>query len=347
MKALTVEPGRPRSLRLEDVPSPDVDADHDVIVDGVAVGVCGTDREIVAGEYGTAPPGRHRLVIGHESLGRVVAAGASDLTVGGLVVAMVREPDPVPCPACAAGEWDRCQNGRFLEHGIEQLDGFACQRWTTSADRLVEVPPSLGSSGVLVEPASVVAKAWEQIDRIVDALRRRPERVLVTGAGPIGLLAALLAVQRGFEVHVLDVVDHGPKPQLVRDLGATYHRSDVAAAGVRADVIVECTGVGQVVVDALGESAPNGLVCLTGLSTGRRRIDLDVGAVNRELVLENDVVVGSVSANRRHYERAVAALSAADPSWLGRLITRHVTLQRWPDAFAQQPADVKVVIDLQ
>ena len=135
----------------------------------------------------------------------------------------MRRPDPVPCASCAAGEWDMCRNGQYTEHGIKGLHGFGAEYFRVDPGFAVPVDRSLGLAGVLIEPTSVVAKAWEHIDRIAARAVWRPSRVLVTGAGPIGLLAALLARQRGFEVHVLDRVTDGPKPALVRDLGATYH----------------------------------------------------------------------------------------------------------------------------
>jgi glucose 1-dehydrogenase len=169
--------------------------------------------------------------------------------------------------------------------------------------------------------------------------------VLVTGAGPIGLLAALLAVQRGFEVHVLDRVAEGPKPDLVARLGGTYHHGAVADVG-EVDVVIEATGVGKLVVDALGATARNGIVCLTGVSSGERTVDLDIGGLNRTMVLENDVVFGSVNANRQHYEDAAAALTQADRDWLWALITRRVPLDRGQEALERRPDDVKVVVAL-
>ena len=198
MRAITVRPSTPSSEALEDVPDP-VESDGDVLVETLAVGICGTDREIIAGEHGEAPPGQDRLVIGHESLGRVVDAPAdSTLAAGDLVVAMVRHPDPVPCANCAVGEWDMCRNGQYTEHGIKGLDGFARERFRVDADRLIPVDPALGELGVLLEPTSIVAKAWEHIERIGQRAHWAPRRVLVTGAGPIGLLAAMLARAAGF-----------------------------------------------------------------------------------------------------------------------------------------------------
>jgi len=341
--ALTVCPGVAGSAQLIDLPEPQ--AADALLVEPLLVGVCGTDREIVDGSYGTAPPGCERLVIGHEAVARVLQA-PPDATVeaGDLVVPIVRRPDPVPCPSCAAGEWDMCENGRYTEHGIRGADGYATERAVLDPAFAVPVPTTLGPRAVLVEPASVVAKAWEHIERIGARARWNPKTVLVTGAGPIGLLAALMARQRGLHTHVLDRVTNDPKPRLVADLGATYHTGPVADTP-RPDIVIECTGVGALVLDAIEHGGRNAITCLAGISSGARRVDIDAGALNRRLVLENDVVFGTVNANRRHYAAAVETLTAAPPAWLDALITRRVALEQWRDALVQRPDDVKVVID--
>jgi threonine dehydrogenase-like Zn-dependent dehydrogenase len=346
MRALTVVPGKAGSLELVDVPEPQP-RDGEVLVDVVAVGVCGTDVEIVAGEYGEAPPGADRLVLGHESLGRVREAPAgAGVAEGDLVACIVRCPDPVPCPNCAAGQWDMCSNGRYTEHGIKGADGFLRERYRADVDRLVRVDDALGLAGVLLEPTSVVAKAWTEIDRF-SARDAEPARVaLVTGAGPVGLLAALLGVQRGLEVHVLDREDAGPKPGLVRALGATFHTGRATDAGGPFDVVVEATGVGAVIVDALGVLAADGVLCLTGLSPRGRTLEVDMGGAGTDLVLGNRQVVGSVSASRAHYEAAAAALAAADPDWLDGMVTRRIPLAEAAGSLERRPEDVKVVIEL-
>lgn len=344
MRAITLVPGRQGSARLDDVPEPDASMGS-ILVEALAVGVCGTDLEIVAGGYGWAPPGRERLVLGHESLGRVLEAPAdAGIKPGDLVVGIVRRPDPVPCPNCAVGEWDMCRNGRYTERGIKELDGYMSERWRIEPEFAVRLDAELGGAGVLMEPASVLAKAWEQVERIGMRAHWEPHRALITGAGPIGLLAALMGVQRGLEVHVLDRVTEGPKPHLVADLGATYHHGAVKDAVEDLDVVIECTGVGQLVFDAVEALGPGGIVCLTGVSSGGRAIPVDVGTLNRELVLENNVIVGSVNANRRHYQQAAEALAKADRAWLDRLITRQVPLDRWQEALERRPDDVKVTI---
>jgi threonine dehydrogenase-like Zn-dependent dehydrogenase len=346
MRALTVRPGEAGSARLDEVPEPAL-ADGSVLVRTLAVGVCGTDVEIVSGLYGWAPPGCDRLILGHESLGQVEEAPPGcGLMPGDLVVGIVRRPDPVPCPACAAGEWDMCRNGLYTERGIKERDGFCAQRFRIEPDFAVKLDPALGSLGVLLEPASVLAKAWDHIERIGRRALWGPRVALVTGAGPIGLLAALLGVQRGLEVHVFDRVTDGPKPALVRDLGAVYHGGDLAGLDLEPDIVIECTGAPAVVLDAIERNAPDGIVCLAGVSSGGRKLAIDIGLLNRTMVLENDVLFGSVNANRRHYEAAAAALAKADPAWLARLISRRVPLDRWAEALTRQPGDVKVVIDL-
>lgn len=344
MRALTIAPGVANSARLEDMPIP---GEGGVLVRGLVVGVCGTDREIVDGEYGKAPSGHERLILGHEALGRIeeVDDGAS-LHAGDLVVPMVRHPDPVPCANCAAGEWDMCRNGQFTEHGIVGRHGFAAEYYRTRPDRLLRVPPLLGQLGVLVEPASIVAKAWEHIERIGARSLWEPRRALITGAGPIGLLAALLAQQRGLEVHVLDRDPTGIKPTLVRGLGAEYHVGALAEVGGDADVILECTGASSVIWEVLSRNARSGIVCLTGVSHGGHRMSIDVAQLNRNIVLENDVIFGTVNANRRHYAAAINALERADRSWLGQMITRRVPLADWAHALRDEPDDIKVVIDL-
>ena len=345
MRAIVVRPGTPGAELLE-LPEPPADAAA-ILVEGLALGVCGTDREIAAGAYGWAPPGRDDLVLGHESLGRVLDAPAdSGLHAGDLVAGIVRRPDPEPCACCAMGRWDECRNGRYSERGIKLLDGFGAERWRIEPGFCVTVAPGLESVGVLVEPASVAAKAWEKIDQLSALSCASPRTALVTGAGPIGLLAALLAVQRGFETHVLDLVTSGPKPELVAALGATYHAGTLAEVGLAADVVVEATGVGRVAIDVIAATGPGGIVCLTGVSPAGRTIPVDAGALNLEMVLDNDLVFGSVNAARSHYEIAAAALARADRSWLEAMITRREPMRRFGAALEHRENDVKTVIDL-
>jgi threonine dehydrogenase-like Zn-dependent dehydrogenase len=346
VRAITLSPGVADSADLEHIPEPP-ESHGSILVRSLALGVCGTDREIVSGSYGEAPPGSERLVLGHESFGEVIEAPRGGrFSVGDRIVGIVRRPDPVPCPACAAGEWDMCRNGRYTERGIKGLNGFGAERFRVEPSFAIKVDPDLGELGVLLEPASVVAKAWDHIERIGRRFHSwEPRRLLVTGAGPVGLLAALMGMQRNYEVYVLDRAKDGPKPALVRDLGALYLTGPIDdIIELAPDIVIECTGAATIVAGVLGRTAPNGIVCLLGIQ-GPRPLSIDIGQINKAMVLNNNVVFGSVNANRRHYDLAAATLDRADHAWLERLISRRVPLANWQDALKKRPDDIKVVID--
>ncbi len=345
MRALTVRPGVAGSIALTDMPEPP-ESEGPLLVESLAVGVCGTDMEIMKGDYGTTPEGSDLLVLGHENLGRVLSSPNGAFSEGDLVVAFVRRPDPVPCPACAVGEWDMCRNGKYVEHGISGLHGFMRERWRAQPDAVIKIDNSLSDVGVLMEPTTIVAKAWEQIERIGNRAYFGPSSVAILGAGPIGLLAAMLGIQRGYEVHVFDIVTTGPKPKLVAELGATYHSEPLADSALYPDIVIECTGVPSVVLDAMRHNGINAIVCLTGVSTIGALVTADFGDMNRSAVLQNDVVFGTVNANRRHYIAAATALAAGDRAWLQQLVSRRVPMDRYAEAFTRTGDDVKVVLQV-
>ena len=155
----------------------------------------------------------------------------------------------------------------------------------------------------------------------------------------------MIGAQRGLDVHVLDHNDRGPKRQLVRGLGATFHVGELADLAIKPDILMECTGVPSVVRDTFGRTSAGGIVCLLGVSAPGHDLDLDIGGLNRTIVLDNDAVFGAVNANRQHYEDAVTALQRADQRWLDSLITRRVPVEQWTQALAPQRGDIKVVVD--
>jgi threonine dehydrogenase-like Zn-dependent dehydrogenase len=280
-------------------------------------------------------------------LGEVIdAPDDSGLAPGDLVAGVVRRPDPVPCSACAAGEWDMCRNGGFIEFGIKEHDGYGSERFRIDPRFAIRLDASLGDVGVLLEPTSVVAKAWDHAERIGSRAWFDPKVALITGAGPIGLLAAMLARQRGLETYVADVVTEGEKPRLVADLGAHYHSGPISELDAEPDIVIECTGLGQVAVAAARRTAPGAIVALTGIADSGQVIQATPDAMNRVLVLGNKVAFGSVNAARRHYEQAAVALARADPAWLSHLITRRVSPDEWPGALQKSPDDIKVVVDM-
>lgn len=343
MKAITVEPKKPGTARFEEIPEPDA-GEGSVLVEAVAVGVCGTDVEIVEGKYGWAPPGKTRLVLGHESLGRIIDPGASrSLKKGDLVVGVVRRPDPVPCPNCAVGESDMCRNSQYTERGIKEIDGFMSERWRIEPEYVMKIDPSLGILGVLIEPTTVITKALEQVVTIGQRSFWEPKTALVTGAGPIGLLAAFRLSLHELDVHVLDRAESGPKPELVRALGATYHTGSVLDLPFEPDIIVECTGAGPVIADSIHQVGEGGILCLAGVGSGGIATRA-VGDVAAGAVLKNNVIVGSVNANKRHWYKASKALARADREWLSRLITRREKPEHFKQALERKPDDIKVVI---
>ncbi len=347
MRALTTMPGVPNSAKVEDVAEPPR-SDGAILVKALALGICGTDRDILAGEYGTPPPGQQRLVLGHESLGLVIEAPARcGLDQGDLVVGIVRRPDPVPCLACAAGEWDMCRNGRYTERGIKKRNGYGAERFRVEPEFVIRIDPELGRLGVLLEPASIMAKAFDHTERVGQRSKSwQPHVLLVTGAGPVGLLGALFGAQRGLEVHVLDHNNDPAKVDLVRRIGGTFHVGGVEVVDrIAPDILMECTGAPSLIGEILGHTAPAGIVCLVGVTAPGHELKLDIGRLNRTLVLDNDTVLGAVNANRRHYEMAGDALKRADRGWLEGLITRRVPLDRWQEAIERRPGDIKVVID--
>ena len=199
---------------------------------------------------------------------------------------------------------------------------------------------------MLLEPTSVVAKAWDHTERIGRRSRSwRPKTLLVTGAGPVGLLAALIGAQRGLDVHVLDHYETLKKRELVRQLGGSYHSERLADIGFKPDILMECSGAPGLVRDVLGSTAASGIVCLIGISGPGRDFNVDIGALDRTMVLDNDVVFGTVNANRMHYEMADKALRIADKAWLNALITRREPIERWTLSLQRQPGDIKVIVD--
>jgi threonine dehydrogenase-like Zn-dependent dehydrogenase len=344
MNAITIIPGKPNSVALEDVPQPPP-SEGSILVRALQLGICGTDFELISAEYGWPVPGSDHLILGHESLGRVEEApSGSGFSKGDLVVGIVRRPDPVPCIACAQGQWDMCRNGKYTERGIKERNGFGSELWRIEPEFAVAIDHSLGDLGVLMEPASILAKAWDHISCIGQRALWRPRKLLVTGAGPIGLLAALMGRQRGLDVHVLDVVKEGLKPQLVQDLGGKYYSGPLHQVGFTPDIIIECTGVASVIVDAMTQIGNDGILCLAGVSSHDQKQTIDIGTINRNLVLENGVIFGTVNANRRHYELAESALLSADRNWLSRLISRRVPVHNFREAFQRRKDDIKVTL---
>lgn len=354
MRAVVITPGTKGSDRVADVADP-TPQPGEALVQVLAVGVDGTDDELASGQYGQAPEGEDHLIIGHESLGRVVEP-AGDLQAGQLVVAIVRRPDPVPCVNCANDEWDYCLNGQYTERGIKGRHGFLAEYYTEVPTYLVPVPDALERVGMLVEPTTISVKAWQQVEVIQRRLTWQPQRALVTGAGPIGLLAAAVLRLRGLDVVVYNRSESGPKVELVRELGAQYVAAgrvelghDLAEEYGPFDVAIEATGFSPLAFRLLDTVGRNGVAVLTGVSGGDRTAELPVDHLNLEAVLQNKVLVGTVNADRGNFKQAVEDLTSIEqrwPGWLERMITVRPSLERYREAFDRGPDDVKAVVDV-
>jgi threonine dehydrogenase-like Zn-dependent dehydrogenase len=338
MKAIAVVPGQKHSAQVIEAPRPragDVPGGRGVLVKVLRVGVDGTDREINEAQYGRAPEGEPYLILGHESLGRVEEVGpeVTELAPGDHVVATVRRPGKSLYDAI--GTQDMTTDEVYYERGINLLHGFLSEHYVEAADHLVRVPRAAGEVGVLLEPLTVVEKGLVQAWEIQRRLRVwRPRRAAVLGAGTIGLLATLVLRLRG-----LDVTTFGKTPRpnrnasLVEALGARYvitSETSVPQAARRDgayDLVFEASGFSPLVFDGMEALARNGVLVLSSVTGGDRRIEVDADRLNLGFVLGNKVMVGTVNANREHFElgvRDLAHAESAHPGWLAGLLTHPV-----------------------
>lgn len=340
MQALITTPGTPGSTRTATIAEPGGDAG--LRVRTLEIGVCGTDREITAGEFGEAPPGERDLVLGHEFVGRVERDGHG-FARGDLVTATVRRSCG-RCAACHSGSPDACSTGAYRERGITALHGFASDVVVEGPEHLVPIPPSLGRIAVLAEPSSVCERAIRHALAIGERQVWQPQRALVIGAGAIGMLTTYLMRLRGLEVWTAARSPrHSEKARLASASGARYVatggeplerlRDDVGGF----DLVVEAAGSAEVMLAAPALLRRNGVACLLGLDAHRRPLGVDSGAFAVDMVIENRVLFGSVNAHRRDWEAAVADLRAMRERWpdaLDAMVGARVAPDAFADAFA-------------
>ena len=364
MKAIAIVPGK-TGISVVDVEEPQVQNDNQIKMKVLQVGICGTDREEVEGGRADAPPGEKKLIIGHEVFGRVVETGPGVHSVknGDFGVFSVRRGCG-KCAACNNNRSDMCLTGDYTERGIKALDGFQAQFVVDEEQYFVKDPDEIKDLGVLTEPMSVAAKAIDEAMIIQKARVKdfdgtdswlKGKKALVGGVGAVGLLAAFALRLRGAEVYGLDIVDEDTlRPQILKKIGGHY----IDGRKVKTinfdeeigemDFIFEAAGFAALQIELIDALAINGIYVSTGIPGGKRPIQIDGADLMRQLVLKNQVVLGSVNASPEHFKIAVSDLVGAKEKWpneITRLVTERVLYSEFEKALKASPDEIKVVVE--
>ncbi|WP_159881377.1 glucose 1-dehydrogenase [Paenibacillus puerhi] len=363
-------------LECREVERPRRRSAEDVLVRVLCVGLDGTDREIMTEKYGVPPAGESSLIIGHESLGIVEEAGpGAGLSPGDIVSALVRRPCAEPwCVNCRNGKQDYCESGHYLERGIKGANGYMSEYYVEDARYLVKVPLAQLRHGVLTEPQSIVEKVWDEVQRIQQRLVWQPKTAVILGSGPLGLLASLTCRCLGLETLVWSKsAADSAAADIVRQCGAEFQQSDswkaengqgsqgnltesaasgliafLQSKGKQADLIIECTGYSPLAFESMRALGPNGVLALLGVTPGQTHIEIPADLINRELVLENKCIIGSVNASRKDFETGLYRLKRMEelfPGILDRLMTDRLTLEQLTELDFTQ-VGIKAVVDL-
>jgi threonine dehydrogenase-like Zn-dependent dehydrogenase len=354
MKAIVVTPRKANTLRTVDQETP-TPSPRDILLEVHRVGVCGTDRDIISGFYGEAPQDCDYLVLGHESLSRVAGIGKKvrGFEKGDLVVPTVRRNCPENCLNCRRGESDMCLTGHYKEHGIKGLHGFAREFAISDSDFVVKLPESLSDVGVLLEPLTIVEKGMTQAYKIQKSrMRWEPKKVLVLGAGPVGLLATALLRLKGLDVHTVATrAKESLKARLVQQTGASYinaKETPLKTLENRYDLVFEITGNTSVALEAQRLVGVNGIVSFLGVYK-QEQLTEDAGKIFTDLVLDNRVYFGSVNANKTYFRQGVKDLGRMMKEWKGFLdsmITRRASYDSLDQAYSpEDEEEIKTIIE--
>lgn len=365
MKAISLIP-HTTNISLADVPEPAITAPDEIKIKVWEVGICGTDREEAAGGRAEAPQGKGSLIIGHEMFGQVVEAGEAVQSVhaGDYGVFTVRRGCN-ECPACLNGRSDLCYTGRYTERGIKGADGFQAEYVVDKERYFIKVPEDIKDIGVLTEPMSVAAKAIAEALIIQGARLNgivsqgnwlKGKKALIAGIGPIGLMAAFALKLQGAEVIGLDIVDRNSlRPRILEQIGGTYvdgrevQTTDFDETCGEADFIFEATGIAKLQIQLIDALGVNGIYVATGIPNGHRPMTIMAGDIMQQLVLKNQILLGSVNASIEHYKLAVDALQASKVNWpsvIEQVITERVPFKDFQAALQHHSADeIKVVVD--
>ena len=365
MKAIALVPGT-TDVSLVDMNEPIINSPHEVKLKVWEVGICGTDREEVSGGRALAPEGQTSLVIGHEMFGQVTEIGSAVTKVkkGDYGVLMVRRGCG-ECEACRNGRSDMCYTGNYTERGIKAANGFQSEYVVDLEQYLVKVSPEMKEIGVLTEPMSVASKAIDESLQIQQARLGsfsknknwlEGKKALVAGLGPIGLMAAFALRLRGAEVIGLDIVDENSlRSELLRQIGGVYidgrkvKVADIDTKYGEADFVFEATGIANLQLQLIDALAVNGIYVATGIPGGNRPLNLPAGNLMKQLVLKNQVILGSVNASIQHYQMAVDDLRCCLQRWpatIKGVITDRVPYTDFSKALKQPSAEeIKVVVE--
>jgi threonine dehydrogenase-like Zn-dependent dehydrogenase len=369
MKAIAVFP-KERALRLTEAVEPEIGNPQAVKLRMLEAGVCGTDKEIAEFQYGEPPAGSDHLVIGHESLGEIVETGpeVKSMKPGDLAVLMVRRPCPrQDCPACRAGRQDFCFTGEFSERGIKGLNGYMTEFVEDEERYVVPVPAALRDIAVLTEPLTIAEKALAQVLQIQERLPWLSRAAgseppltgrhgLVLGAGPVGLLGAMKLVLSGCATSVYSREETGgAKSKLVESIGARYLCSgdcpvaDLASTIGPIDVVYEATGASKLAFDVLGVLGANAIFVFTGVPGRKHPVEVDTALLMRNMVLQNQILLGTVNADRAAFEGAVRDLElfkARFPEPVSKLITARIPMEEFPGLDLPNLGGIKNVLTI-
>ena len=364
MKAISLIPGT-TDISLVEVNEPQMNNPKAVKLKVRQVGICGTDREEASGGRADAPLGKKNLVVGHEMFGEVIEVGeeVKDIHVGDFGLFTVRRGCG-KCDACNNGRSDMCYTGDYKERGIKELDGFQAEFVVDQEENFIKVPNDIKDIGVLTEPMSVAAKA---IDEALKVQKERlkdfddigkwlhGKKVLVAGIGAIGLLAAFSLRLRGAEVYGLDVVDEDSlRPQILKEIGGIYidgreiQTTNIDIKIGEMDFIFEAAGIAKLqfeLIDALGI---NGIYVATGIPGGNRPVSVNGPDLMRQMVLKNQILLGSVNAGAQHFAMAVSDLVKCSEKWprvINKLITQRLAAEDFRLALGHSVDGIKVVVD--
>ncbi|HEX6813591.1 MAG TPA: glucose 1-dehydrogenase [Planctomycetota bacterium] len=367
MKAIAVAPAR-RAVELLAVEAPQLDSPSAVRLRMLEVGVCGTDREICAMDYGTPPSGGEHLVIGHEALAEVVEVGpeVAGVQPGDLVVPTVRRPcRHAHCVPCRTGRQDFCITGDFRERGIKELHGFMTEFVVDDQRYMNVVPPSLREVGVLIEPLTIAEKAMMQVELLQQRLpwactvqpggRQYCHKAVVLGAGPVGLLGAMKLVASNFDTYVYSRSDGGERQAIVEAFGARFVPAEQVPASRLGDelggidLIYEAMGASQTSFEAMAALGQNGVFVFTGVPGRKAPVAIDTDLLMRNMVLRNQVVLGTVNAGSDAFAAAVADLQRFVELWpdaVPALISGRHPMERFAELLLQRTPGIKHVIEI-